>query len=281
MNNTCYCWALAAALTLAAPAARAQEKAPWGLSLLQMGPQVAWTAQTRQLLTGPDRNRINASNYGVDLSARGQLSFLDLFLYQNNPKLRDLPFRIVDVLALELGVGYVHDHRQQTDVNGVTYLDKIDHTNGYNLGLDAGVLVAYRVLPQLDLGVKYGYVGHLNNAFGSTFYADISGNGVLTPRRSYADYGVGFGGGATWGGTLRYGRWYAEYSRITGPADQPTRVHLFDLKYRFADGDRRVSYLGLQVGTGTTDTGLYDNAPAVNIISRNWVQLAVGKFIGD
>ncbi len=265
-------------VTVQAQTAQAQ-KAPWGLTQMQFGPQLSSSKYSSEWthLGNPCYARNN--NVAMGLNGRLQFSLLDMFLYSNEDKAPGkAPFRLADVWAFESGLGYLRDKRSQSDQ--VSAYEKVHNTLWYSLGLDFGVVALYRVLPALDVGIRYAYLGRANSAFGQTAWArQDNGDLIDTPVRSNSS--SSFGGNA-WGGVVRVGRFYAEVNRNKGDDlastvrtyARPTTT--FDLKYRYADRTKTwVPYVGMQVGTGSTNLDSYDGPASV---TRNWVQVSIGKM---
>ncbi len=222
------------------------QDAPWGISLMQFGTKTCWY-ETEAAKNG----NFNQSNFSIGASGRIQPSFLDLFVYD------DQKFRIVDVWGFESGLGY---QKYKTFRNDQYYKGEyIAKKVWYDFGFDFGVLAKIRLIPKLDVGVKYVYLSQLNSTFNFT--------------ESYRAYGNAF----NWGLSARYDKFYADINFIKGKIENPTHLTVFDLKYRYAEKGAWAPYIGLQVGMGITS---FDNfgTDFKSTYSRNWVQLSIGKM---
>lgn len=261
MRNQLFFWAL---VLLAMPAARAQ-RAPWGLTHLHAGPQAAWSYQNQEWQAQGAEQHFRSSVLGLGGNGRLQTSVLDLLLYgKENKPIHKTRFRIADVLGVEGGLGYLHDRQDQSDVRGTTGVSTRS-TLWFKFGYDLGAMASYRVLDQLDVGIKYANFNCNNAAFAS--------------RNSY---GQGWYGGNSWGGLVRYGRVHVEVSYLAGASEYYTAkrpVTTFDLKYRYghpAASAAWAPYVGLQLGIGNTPNA--EGTGVTGGFSRNWVQVSLGKM---
>ena len=212
------------------------------------------------------------NNTGYGLNGRIQTSFLDLLLFGDGNALNKLKFRIVDIIAFEGGAGYLKD---EVDLYDPVAVFKVNQkTLWHNVGLEAGFAFMVRVIPTVDVGVKYGYLSHLNATFGKTSYIPMGNGEIVTAGRSSPAYG----NGSNWGFLGRYRRIYGELNLIRDQQNRDLRIlSIFDLKYRFAEHTTWASYIGLQFGTGTVNS----SDPYINLtdkVSRQWIQLSIGKM---
>lgn len=281
--------ALLLALGPLAPAARAQSAAPFGISQMQFGPQYSWSNQmSEQTKLNPiDQYHSQRNNYGLGLNGRIQWSMIDLLL--DPGKTGAGAFRIVDVMAMEAGAGYLQDN---LDSHGA-YIDikETDNTLWWNFGIDLGLAALVRVVPTVDVGVKCRYSGYINATFMGTKYIVSDnpiniGGGYLGTSYSYekGDRDVkGYGGAYVWSGLLRVGHFYGEFTPLRGfdvgeHNANPTYVNVLDLKYQYGSlKGAWAPYVGLQVGMGTT-TANEEYTGSSSAFSRNWVQLSIGKM---
>jgi len=249
-----------------------QEGAPWGLSQMQFGAQYSRFQQKTDYNSGAFRYYNHRSNTGYGLNGRIQLSFLDLLLFGDGNPLNKLKFRIVDIIAFEGGAGYLKD---EVDLSVPEAVFTASHnTLWHNVGIEAGLAFMVRVIPTVDLGVKYGYLSHANATFGKTSYIPQANGDIETFGRSAPAYG----NSNNWGFLGRYRRIYLEINLLRDQLDKDLRLlNIVDLKYRFAEHTTWASYVGVQFGSGVVNSFDISNGEIDNV-SRRWVQLSIGKM---
>ena len=235
-----------------APAARAQSAAPFGISHMQVGLQNSWSSQMSEQTKLNPINHNQRNNHGLGLNGRLQFSLLDLLVNDDRTRGQH-SFRIVDVMAIEAGAGYLREADERITTNAVWW----------NFGVDEGLAGLYRVVPGVDVGLKCRYSSFANATFNGRDQA--------------------YGGLPVWSGLARVGRFYGECSLMRGfnkdeNYGNPTYVNVLDLKYQYGSPKGAwAPYVGLQVGMGTT-TASDEYSGFNSAFSRNWVQLSIGKM---
>ncbi|MGZ5281569.1 MAG: hypothetical protein ACXWEY_04755 [Bacteroidia bacterium] len=131
------------------------ENAPWGISLMQVGIKASLYKTAAE-----ENGNFDQSNYSLGPNGRLQFSLLDFFAYG------DQKFRIVDVFGFEAGLGYQKSKTYRNDQ--YYYGEFITKKMWYDAGVDLGILFKYRVVPELDLGIKYVYISQVNSTFNFT-----------------------------------------------------------------------------------------------------------------
>ena len=227
------------------PIAVMSQDAPWGMSLMQVGAKTSWYITKMN-----EDGNYNQSNFSVGPSARAQVSLLDFLLYD------DQKFRMVDVIGFEVGTGYQksktirNDQYDDEDIVKKMWLD---------FGIDLGLLAKVRVIPKLDIGIKYLYLSQMNSTFNFP--------------KSHSAYGNAM----HWAASVRYDKFYADVNIIRGKDSYPTHINVFDLKYTFSEKGSWLPYVGIQVGVGKTSFESY-GTDFISSRSRNWIQISVGKM---
>ncbi len=265
-----------------APMVIQAQKAPWGFTQMNFGPQLSWSKQSEDWTSNGYQLYNRHNNLGMGLNGRIQWSFLDMLLFGEDNSLSDVKFRIVDVVGFEGGMGYLTDKASAYDQ--VSQFETTDKSLWYNFGIDAGLAAMYRFLPQLDLGIKYTYVAHANATFGENGHIRYD-NGSLIEGNSGRTLKP-YGNSSSWGGIGRYGKFYGEFLIMKAKPNY-LNVNIFDLKYCLAKSDSHKTwapYVGIQIGLGKTLSGDNYNGSsgyqmgASSSYTSNWIQFTIGKM---